>query len=108
MAAVADGGRVLLQEMRRGVRPVEVTVEFYGIPRQRAGRAELTVTAQTVGEVLAAIEVSCPGLTGLMQSDGSLATHYLLSLDGREFAANGRQSLRQGQRLLLLSADVGG
>jgi molybdopterin converting factor small subunit len=90
------------------VGPVEVTVEFYGILRQRAGRPELTVTAQTVGDVLDAVEAACPGLAGLVQSDGKLASHYLLSLDGREFAANEGHPLKQGQRLLLLSADAGG
>ena len=28
-----------------------VTVEFYGVPRQRAGRAELAVAAGTVAEM---------------------------------------------------------
>jgi molybdopterin converting factor small subunit len=90
------------------VEPVEVTVEFYGIPRQRAGRAELAVTARTVGDVLAAVQSACPGLTGLVQSGGKLAPHYLLSLDGREFAVDEKYILSQGQRLLLLSADAGG
>jgi molybdopterin converting factor small subunit len=87
---------------------VEVTVEFYGIPRQRAGRAELTVAAQTVADALTAVEAACPGLAGLVRNDGKLSTHYLLSLDGREFAADEGQPLKQGQRLLLLSADAGG
>ena len=85
-----------------------VTVEFYGVPRQRAGRAELTVTAGTVAEVLAAVEAACPGLAGLRRPDGRLAPHYLLSIDGREFVADVRQQLRPGDRVLLLSADAGG
>jgi len=83
-------------------------VEFYGIPRQRAGRAELTVTARTVGDVLAAVERACPGLAGLVQPGGRLASHYLLSVDGREFAADGQRRVKSGDRLLLLSADAGG
>src|SRR5207245_10404950 len=96
MAAPADGGGVFLQdvrlvaefvrirrgwaariltnsatEARRAVDgPVQVMVEFYGIPRQRAGRAELTVTARTVGDVLAAVERACPGLAGAVQPGG--------------------------------------
>jgi molybdopterin converting factor small subunit len=108
VAAAADGGRVFLQEVRLGVGPVEVTVEFYGIPRQRAGRSELTVAARTVGDALAAVQSACPGLEGLLSPDGKLASHYLLSLDGQEFAADERLPLKQGQRLLLLSADAGG
>jgi molybdopterin converting factor small subunit len=85
-----------------------VTVEFFGIPRQRAGRAELAVEARTVAELLAALERSCPGLEGLVQADGRLAPHYLLSIDGERFVATEHEPLRPGARVLLLSADVGG
>jgi hypothetical protein len=85
-----------------------VTVEFYGIPRLRAGRPELAVRATTVAEALVAVEQACPGLAGLVQSEGRLAPHYLLSLDGRRFVTDARQPLRPGERLLLLSADAGG
>jgi hypothetical protein len=85
-----------------------VTVEFFGVPRQRAGRAELQVSAATVADVLAAIERACPGLAGLQRPDGRLAPHYLLSLDGRRFVGDVSERLRPGERLLLLSADVGG
>ena len=37
-----------------------VTVEFFGVPRQRAGRAELTVSANTIAEVLAAVRARLP------------------------------------------------
>jgi hypothetical protein len=90
------------------VEPVEVTVEFYGIPRQRAGRAEMTVQARTIGDLLCAVEAACPGLAGLVDSTGRLAPHYLVSRDGREFTTDGQERLKPGQRLLLLSADAGG
>jgi molybdopterin converting factor small subunit len=85
-----------------------VTIEFFGVPRQRAGRTELTVTARTVGELLEAIEQACPGLAGLRRPDGRLAAHYLLSIDGRRFVTDVGQALRPGDRVLLLSADAGG
>ena len=85
-----------------------VTVEFYGIPRQRAGRAELSVPAQTVAELLDGIERACPGLAGLRQPDGRLARHYLLSVEGRHFVTDVQQPLGAGDRVLLLSADAGG
>jgi molybdopterin converting factor small subunit len=85
-----------------------VTVEFYGIPRQRAGRAELAVPAGTVAEVLAAIERRCPGLAGFLHEGGRLAPHYLLSINGRRFVSEMYQPLRPGDHVLLLSADVGG
>jgi molybdopterin synthase sulfur carrier subunit len=85
-----------------------VTVEFFGIPRLRAGRAELSVAAGTVAELLAAVERACPGLAGLVQADGRLAPHYLLSNNGQHFVTDVCQALKPGDRLLLLSADAGG
>jgi molybdopterin converting factor small subunit len=85
-----------------------VTVEFFGVPRWRAGRAELHVAAGTVRDLLAAIENSCPGLAGLLQPEGRLAPHYLLSLDGQRFVSDLAQNLHPGDRVLLLSADAGG
>jgi molybdopterin converting factor small subunit len=85
-----------------------ITVEFYGIPRQRAGRAELVVHASTVAEALAAVERACPGLTGLVRPDGRLVPHYLLSLDSKRFLTEPGEPLESGERLLLLSADAGG
>jgi molybdopterin converting factor small subunit len=85
-----------------------VTVEFYGVPRQRAGRAELTVNAGSMAEVLSQVEQACPRLAGLVQPDGALSSHYLLSLNGEQFATDLRQDLAPGSRVLLLSADAGG
>jgi molybdopterin converting factor small subunit len=85
-----------------------VTVEFYGIPRQRAGRAELRVPAGTVADALAAVEQACPALAGLRQADGRLSAHYLLSLNGDRFVRDLRQPLEAGDCLIVLSADAGG
>ncbi len=87
---------------------VMITIEFYGIPRQRAGRATLTVAANTVAAVLDAVQRECPQLTEMVGADGRLTPHYLLSRDGKEFVTDLRQRLDEGERLLLLSADVGG
>jgi molybdopterin converting factor small subunit len=85
-----------------------IVVEFYGLPRQRAGRAELRVPAGTVGETLAVVEKACPGLGGLVQADGRLAPHYLLSINGRRFVVDLKHQLHSEDRMLLLSADAGG
>jgi molybdopterin converting factor small subunit len=87
---------------------MNVVVEFFGVPRARAGRNELELPIGTVAEVLARIEAACPGLKGLRQADGRLASHYLLSLDGREFLTDLNHSLSPGDRVLILSADAGG
>jgi hypothetical protein len=87
--------------------PSTVTVEFFGVPRLRAGRPELAAPAGTVAEVLASVERACPGLRGLV-AGGRLAPHYLLSLDGRQFLTDPAATVPAGSRLLLLSADAGG
>jgi hypothetical protein len=86
----------------------DVIVEFFGMPRLRAGRSELRVAATTIAEVLGQVERSCPGLTGLVRADGRLEPHYLLSIDGQRFVTDINKKLAGGERLLLLSADAGG
>jgi molybdopterin converting factor small subunit len=88
--------------------PETVTVEFYGVPRQRAGCAEVTVPAGPVVEVLVAVESRCPGLRGLTTPDGHLAPQYLVSLNGEQFVTDFQRLLEPGSRVLLLSADAGG
>ena len=85
-----------------------VTVEFFGIPRERAGRTMLTVPAGTVAEVLAAVEKACPKLAGLRQADGRLAPHYALSIHGQRFVNDMNERVAAGESVYLLSADVGG
>jgi molybdopterin converting factor small subunit len=85
-----------------------VTVEFFGVPRLRAGRTELAVSAGSAADVLAAVEHACPALAGLVRPGGTLAPHYLLSLNGRRFLADLAEPLPPGARVLLLSADAGG
>jgi len=85
-----------------------ITVEFYGMPRQRAGRAELCVRARRIGEALLAVKQACPKLADLTNADGRLAPHYLLSIDGIGFVSDMTQALESGTRVLLLSADAGG
>jgi len=86
----------------------EVIVEFFGVPRLRAGRSELRVAAGSVAEVLAQVERACLGLVGLVGADGRVAPHYLLSVDGQHFVTDLEAVIGTGRRLLLLSADAGG
>jgi hypothetical protein len=85
-----------------------VIVEFFGVPRWKAGRSELSVAPGTVAEVLAAVRARCPGLADLLTGEGRLAAHYLLSVDGVNFVRDLAQRLPARARLLLLSADAGG
>ncbi len=86
--------------------PGQVVVEFYGIPRQRAGRAELAVPAGTLGEVLTAVERACPELQ-LRYKEG-IAPHLRISIEGGRFVSELGEMIEPGSRVLILSADVGG
>jgi hypothetical protein len=86
----------------------EVIVELYGIPRQRAGRAQMVVPPGTLEEVLRAVVRACPGLADLLTLDGQIVPYYRVSLDGERFVGQLREPVAAGQRVLILSADAGG
>lgn len=88
--------------------PAEVVVEFFGVPRRRAGRAEMRVPAGPARAALAEVARHCPRLADLVTADGRLSSHYLLSLDGQVFLTDLDMPLQSGDRLLILSADAGG
>jgi molybdopterin converting factor small subunit len=85
-----------------------LTVEFFGVPRQRTGCAEATIHGDKVDQILAELEGMYPSLRGLRRPDGGLSPQYLLSLDGIRFLGDPNERLEPGSRLLLLSADAGG
>jgi molybdopterin converting factor small subunit len=86
----------------------DITVEFYGMPRLRAGTATLNVRARDVGELLTALDDVCPELGCLVETVCRLNPQYLLSINGHRFSTNLQVPLRVGDRVLLLSADAGG
>jgi molybdopterin converting factor small subunit len=82
-------------------------VEFLGIPRARAGFSEMEVEAETLGQVLGALSVKCPGLRELITADG-LHPSIVANLNGDEFVSALDTPLAEDDRLLILSADAGG
>lgn len=85
-----------------------IIVEFYGIPRERAGCSEIAVAPGTLGDVLEAVERRCPQFKDLCNPMGGISAHYRVSLDGQRFLTDGGEILPGATRLLVLSADVGG
>jgi molybdopterin converting factor small subunit len=85
-----------------------IVVEFYGVPRHRAGRAELALCAGTLAQMLDEVVRVCPRLADLRGLDGRPAAAYLVSLNGERFVSGGNEALREGDRVLVLSADAGG
>lgn len=85
-----------------------VTIELYGIARRRAGRESLAVEGRTVTDALLALERAAPSLRGEVVTDGMLAPHWRLALDGATFVEEGSTPLVDGARFVLLSSLAGG
>lgn len=91
---------------------MNIRVELYGIPRQRAGTELLHVSAGRDGvslsQILKELTRQSPELAATCFDHGSLRSGYLASIDGETFVTDPQTIVLPGQSLLLLSADVGG
>jgi molybdopterin converting factor small subunit len=82
-------------------------VEFYGVPRQRAGISELDVNAETLGQLLGTLAERIPTLRELIEGKG-LNSAFVASLNGDRFLSDPETALAQDDCVLILSADAGG
>jgi molybdopterin converting factor small subunit len=82
-------------------------VEFLGISRERTGVAELELEAETLGQLMAALERRFPALSELIDAD-RLRPSFLANLNGDHFVSDPRTRLRASDCVLILSADAGG
>ncbi len=85
-----------------------MTIELYGTARLRAGVANVSVPARSVGDALRALAASCPSLAGTIIVGVTIHPAFRLSLNGERFVSDPSTALADGDCLLLLSADVGG
>jgi len=82
-------------------------VEFLGIPRERAGVAEVELEAATLGQLLIVLERQFLPLRALVDS-GRLHSSVLASLNGDRFISDPLTRLSASDCVLILSADAGG
>jgi molybdopterin converting factor small subunit len=82
-------------------------VEFLGVSRERAGVAEIDVQADTLGRLLGTLAVRTPGLAELIAVD-RLHPSLAANLNGDRFISDPATPLSKDDRVLILSADVGG
>jgi len=82
-------------------------VEFYGIPRERAGTARLEVDANTLGELLRTLATQMPALGEFICKD-RLQSAAVANLNGERFVSDPVTPLNGSDCLLILSADAGG
>ena len=82
-------------------------VEFFGLPRQRAGFSEMQVKAGTLGQLLATLAYRIPSLGEFIQA-GRLDPVLTASLNGDRFISDPETRLEENDCVLILSADAGG
>jgi molybdopterin converting factor small subunit len=82
-------------------------VEFLGVPRERAGIAEMELQADTLGQLLTALAARLPSLRELILDD-RLHPACAASLNGDRFVSDPATPLADSDNVLILSADVGG
>ena len=82
-------------------------VEFLGIPRQRTGVAHVELEAGSLGQLLDTLAARFPDLRELIVA-GTLHPSVVANLNGDEFVRDRTVSLTASDRVLILSADVGG
>lgn len=85
-----------------------VVVEFFDVARLRAGRPSCEVRAASLREAVVAAAAECPGLVGDVVQGGALSPHFRANLRGERFVDDPATPLRDGDRVLLLSAQAGG
>jgi sulfur-carrier protein len=89
---------------------MSITVELFGIPRQRAGVAKTDATGARLGEVVADLARRFPRLAEecFREDRGGLKPGTLANLNGERFVTDPATVLAPGDALLILSADAGG
>ena len=86
-------------------------VEFFGIPRERAGVSSLDLRAETLGELFGALADRFPSFDAFLTTDGE-GTHlhpaFAANLNGDCFVSDPATRLKESDNVLILSADAGG
>lgn len=86
----------------------QVTVEFFGIPRARAGRAVIVVDAATLEDLFAKLREEVPEFASACMTGVGLKPEYIVAIDGRRFTSDPAYRLSEGESVQILSADMGG
>lgn len=86
-----------------------VEIEFFGLPRQRAGVDRCAVAAGTLGQILETLARQLPGLVpDILEARGRPSRHLLIALDGQTIVDDLARPIARGQTLVFISAQAGG
>jgi len=83
-------------------------VEFFGIPRERAGMSGLELQAETLGQLLGKLAARIPSFGEFIRGNGRLHPTFVASLNGDQFVSDPQTPLGENDCVLILSADAGG
>ena len=84
-----------------------IAIEFFGIPRQRAGIPKLEVRADTLGQLLGRLVAQMPPFGEFITVD-RLHSAFLANLNGDRFISDPGTPLGDDDCVIILSADAGG
>ena len=87
---------------------MQVDVELFGIPRQRAGLSRTTATGESLGDVLADLAARFPALATACIDGRQLRPGFTANLGGDRFVTDPETMLHNADSVLLLSVDAGG
>ena len=91
---------------------MEITVEFFGVPRERAGQVGVTVRLEsataTVSDVISDLARRFPRFAADCVGDGGLLPSIAANLNGERFVVAHDEAIVDGDSLLIMSADAGG
>ena len=82
-------------------------VEFFGVPRERAGIPAVEVQAETLGQLLEKLAAQVPPLAEFVDAN-RLHPLFVANLNGDCFVSDPATPLRESDHVLILSADAGG
>lgn len=85
-----------------------VRVELFGVPRLVAGLDAIEVEAATVHAALLALAERCPALAPSVIEEGRLSPAYVVAINGTQFDDDPERPLRDGDAVVILSAQAGG
>ena len=86
----------------------QVRVEFFGIPRARAGVAETLAAGDSLGELVLELSQRFPKLGESCFDGPRFRPGYTANLSGDRFTTDPATRLGESETVLILSLDAGG
>ncbi len=87
---------------------MRVAIEFFGIPRARAGVAQTTAVGSNLGDVLDDLAKNFPSLADTCINGRMLRPGFIMNLGAERFVTSSETPLSEGDTVLLMSLDAGG